>query len=115
MSDPILVPVPKNNSLWRPERGMLVVEVRNNGDDTTRPVKVKVQYNGSWGDPPKFIGQELEMPILKKGKTIELKFELPNKDCFDPDIDEFDFHIIIDEGGPWVCTKNPTGNKQDIL
>lgn len=115
MSNPKLAPVPKNDSLWRPEKGSLVIEIRNDGDDMTKPVKVKVTYPGmSYGNPPKDGAQELELKILKKGESYKLHFELPNKHSFEPDFDEFDFRIIIDEGGPLVSEKAPTGNKKDI-
>lgn len=89
-----LVPVPyKNGSYCRRMGEKLIVVVTNIGDDPAdhdTHTKVIFGQGGVYG--------EQELPTATKGLTkanppIELEFDRPKEECFDPDCE---FYIIVD-------------------
>ena len=89
-----------NHSFWRIEKGELIIEVINDGGETPRPVQVSVEYmRGSYGGQKEFGAQFQKVEKgWKKEHKVKLPFELPNDDCWGP---ELQFNITIDPGGEY--------------
>ncbi|MCA9420891.1 MAG: hypothetical protein KC592_07725 [Nitrospira sp.] len=115
---PKLRPVPKavpegEPSFWILDGKNLVVQVRNDGGNMTKGVKVKVDFRGfgRGGNPDNIIPQEKDLPKLEKNKSEKLKFDLPTPDALETD---FRFIIIIDEKGKLANFTNVVIRKCDI-
>ena len=78
------------------------VEVK--GEEQDFPVKLIFVdgYNHGQDDNETDEPQEKPLPPMKYNQAVELEFEMPNEDPFDPD---FPIEIIVGEGEDWRITK----------
>jgi len=114
-----LKPMPyENGSYCRRKGDKLIVVVQNKGNEVTKtavvapdPNKGKTHTKVIFG-PEAVYGppEELETKLLAKDEKIELEFECPKEECFDPDCE---FYIIVDSKKELTneYQLDPQGNK----
>src|SRR5918995_4234792 len=93
---PDLRPVPyENGSYCRLKNNKLIVVVKNYGKADAAATTTRVDFPGygSCRDPKNRKPQDEPTKALGPGESVELEFDCPSEDCFDPDCE---FYITVD-------------------